>query len=247
MAPVPAAEGFLIAPFLLALVAGTLTTSLALRARTAAWALLPAGGFLAIQIALGTSEPAVPVIEGVVFAVVSIVWLALRQAWAPSQGAVPLGDGAGVRAGAMRRVLMGAGVVAVAVVVGVVTSGFAAPAAPRYVLRDVVIPPFDVRAYPSPLQSFRGYVRDFADEPLFTVSGLPVGARVRLAAMDAYSGTVYNVSEGGAGSSSAFVPVRPAMSPDASGTDATVHVADRRIAGGVDAGGRRRHPGRLLG
>ena len=79
------------------------------------------------------------------------------------------------------------------------TQAPAAPASPRYVLRDVVIPPFDVRAYPSPLQSFRGYVRDFADEPLFTVSGLPSGARVRLATMDAYSGTVYNVSEGGAG------------------------------------------------
>jgi hypothetical protein len=222
--PVPAAESFLIAPFLLALVAGVLTTSLALRARAAAWALLPAAGFLAIQIALGTSEPAVPVIEGVVFAVVAIVWLALRQAWAPSRGAVPLGEGGGARAGALRRVLLGAGVVAIAVVAGVATSGLAAPASPRYVLRDVVIPPFDVRAYPSPLQSFRGYVRDFADEPLFTVSGLPAGARVRLATMDAYSGTVYNVSEGGAGSSSAFVPVRPAMSPDAEGTAATVHV-----------------------
>lgn len=224
VAPVPAAEGFLIPPFLLALVAGALTASLALRARAAAWALLPAGGFLAIQIALGTSEPAVPVVEGVVFAVVSIVWLALRQAWAPSLGAVPLGDSAGARAGTLRRALMGAGVVAIAVVAGVVTSGFAAPASPRYVLRDVVIPPFDVRAYPSPLQSYRGYVRDFADEPLFTVSGMPAGSRVRLAAMDAYSGTVYNVSEGGAGSSSAFVPVRPAMSPDAKGTKATVHV-----------------------
>ena len=172
-----------------------------------------------------------PVVEGVVFGVVAIVWLALRQAWEPSQGAVPLGDGGGARAGAVRRVLMGAAVVALAVVVGVVTSGVAAPAAPRYVLRDVVIPPFDVRAYPSPLQSYRGYVRDFADEPLFTVSGMPVGARVRLAAMDAYSGTVYNVSAGGTGSSSAFVPVRPGMSPDAVGTEATVHVEIGELTG----------------
>ncbi|GAA1978520.1 transglutaminase-like domain-containing protein [Microbacterium pumilum] len=231
VAPLPAAEGFLIAPFLLTLVAATLTTSLALRARSAAWTLLPAAGFLAIQIALGTSEPAVPVIEGVVFAVVSIVWLALRQTWAPALGAVPLGEGGGARAGALRRVLMGAGVVAIAVGAGVVTSGVAAPAAPRYVLRDVVIPPFDVRAYPSPLQSYRGYVRDFADEPLFTVSGMPADARVRLAAMDAYSGTVYNVSGGGAGSSSAFVPIRPDMSPDARGAEATVHVEIAGLTG----------------
>ncbi|MDE0545146.1 transglutaminase family protein [Microbacterium sp. C7(2022)] len=223
VAPIPAAEGFLIAPFLLTLVSAVLVTSLALRARHAAWALLPAGAFLALQIALGTSDPALPVIEGVVFAVVAIVWLAVRQAWAPAQGAVSLGEGP-VSTSHVRRVLTGAGVVALAVVIGVATAGFAAPAGPRYVLRDVVIPPFDVKEYASPLQSFRGYVRDFDADPLFTVSGLPQGARVRIAAMDAYSGTVYNVSEGGAGSSSAFVPVRPEMSPDAEGTPASVHV-----------------------
>ena len=72
-------------------------------------------------------------------------------------GAVALGDGARRAArGASARVLAGRrggrdrrrGR-------GVATSGFAAPASPRYVLRDVVIPPFDVREYPSPLQSFR--------------------------------------------------------------------------------------------
>ncbi|MGZ0712048.1 transglutaminaseTgpA domain-containing protein (plasmid) [Coraliomargarita sp. W4R53] len=224
VAPIPAAEGFLIAPFLLSLVAAVLTTSLALRLRFAAWALIPVGAFLAIQIALGTSEPFFPVIEGLVFAVVAIAWLALRQAWTPSQAAVSLGENGSSTAANTRRLAMGAGVIAVAMVAGVVTSGIAAPSGPRYVLRDVVIPPFDVHAYPSPLQSFRGYVRDFADEPLFTVSGLPEDARVRIAAMDAYSGTVYNVSEGGAGSSSAFVPVRPQMSPDAEGTPATVRV-----------------------
>lgn len=225
VAPVAADDGHLIVPFLLALVAAVLTTSLAIRARSAAWALLPAAAFLAVEIALGTSQPAVPVIQGVVFGLVAVVWLAIRQAWQPQAAAVSVGESSsGARGAAVRRAVMGVAVIAIAGVVGVTTSAFAAPSSPRYVLRDVVIPPFDIREFPSPLQSFRAYVRDFPDETLFTVSGLPEDARVRLATMDAYNGTVYNVSDDGAGSSSAFSPVRTNMSANVEGTPATVHV-----------------------
>lgn len=225
VAPVAASDGHLLVPFVLALVAGVLTTSLALRLRTPAWALIPAAAFLVAQIALGTSQPAVPIVQGVVFALVAAVWLAVRQSWEHGTGAVPLGDGATPARGVgLRRVLLGGAVVVVATLIGVGASAFAAPQSPRYVLRDVVIPPFDVREYPSPLQSFRAYVRDFPDEPLFTVSGMPKEARVRLATMDAYDGTVYNVSDAGAGTSSAFGPVRGNMSADAEGAPATVHI-----------------------
>ncbi|WP_106815865.1 transglutaminase-like domain-containing protein [Microbacterium timonense] len=224
IAPVATDDGHLIVPFLLTLVAAVLTTSLALRLRSAAWALLPAAGFLAVEIALGTSQPAVPVMQGIVFGLVAVVWLAVRQAWEPQAAAISVGEGTARRGAGTRRVLMGAGVIAVAAIVGVLTSGFAAPSSPRYVLRDVVIPPFDIREFPSPLQSFRALVRDHPDDALFTASGLPEGARIRLATMDAYNGTVYNVSDDGAGSSSAFAPARAIMSTDADGTPATVHV-----------------------
>lgn len=224
VAPVAADDGHLVVPFVLALVAAVLTISLALRLRSAAWALIPAAAFLAAEIALGTSQPVVPVVQGVVFALVAVVWLAVRQAWQPQVAAIAVGEGGATRGAGLRRVLMGGGVVAVAVAVGVAASPLAAPASPRYVLRDVVIPPFDIREYASPLQSFRAYVRDFPDETLFTVTGLPEDARVRLAAMDAYNGTVYNVSDSGAGSSSAFTPARTNMSADADGAPATVHI-----------------------
>ncbi|MCC2032988.1 transglutaminase domain-containing protein [Microbacterium allomyrinae] len=225
VAPVAADDGHLIVPFLLSLVAAVLTTTLALRARAAAWALIPAAVFLAVEIALGTSQPVVPVVQGVAFGLIAVVWLAVRQAWQPEAAAVSLGEGAHAAGGAKtRRMLMGGAVVALAAIAGVATSGFAAPTSPRYVLRDVVIPPFDIREFPSPLQSFRSYVRDYPDETLFTASGLPEGARIRLATMDAFNGTVYNVSDEGAGSSSAFSPARANMSADAEGTDATVHV-----------------------
>jgi hypothetical protein len=224
IAPVAADDGHLIVPFLLFLVAAVLTTSLALRLRSAGWALIPAGAVLAIEIALGTSEPFVPVVQGVVFGLVAVVWLALRQAWQPQAAAISVGEGAARSRAGVRRVLMGAAVVAIAAVIGVATSGFAAPTSPRYVLRDVVIPPFDIREFASPLQSFRAYVRDHPDDALFTVSGLPEGARVRLATMDAYNGTVYNVSDAGTGSSGAFAPARTNMSAGAEGDPATVHV-----------------------
>ncbi|MFB8387059.1 transglutaminase family protein [Microbacterium sp. NPDC055910] len=224
VAPVAASDGHLVVPFLLTLVAAVLTTSLALRVARAAWALIPVAAFLVVQIAIGTSEPAAPIVQGIVFAIVAVAWLSLRAAWAHSGAAISLGgDGEGSsRTAATRRILLGGGVVAVAAVIGVATSALAAPEAPRYVLRDVVIPPFDIREYPSPLQGFRALVRDQADDPLFRVSGLPEGARVRIATMDAYSGTVYNVSDEGAGSSSAFRPVRGKMSPDAAGTPVTL-------------------------
>jgi hypothetical protein len=226
VAPVAASDGHLLVPFLLCLVAGVLTASLALRVHPPAWALLPAAALLATQIALGTAQPAAPLVQGLIFAIVAIVWLAVRQAWQPARAAISLGEAGGASpAGlATRRIVAGAVVLAIAATAGVATAALAAANEPRYVLRDVVIPPFDVRQYPSPMQSFRAYVRDFPDEPLFTASGLPEGARIRLATMDAYDGTVINVADEGAGSSSAFTPVRGKMSPEATGTPVTIHV-----------------------
>lgn len=226
VAPVGTDDGHLLVPFLLTLVAAVLTASLALRARPAAWALAPAAVYLGVQIALGTAQAAAPLAQGIVFALVATAWLAVRQAWQPARAAVALGGEGGSSPSGMtaRRVVAGSVVLAVACGAGVATAALADPNEPRYVLRDTVIPPFDVRQYPSPLQSFRAYVRDFPDEPLFTASGLPEGSRIRLATMDAYDGTVYNVAADGAGSSSAFTPVRSAMSPEATGTRASIHV-----------------------
>jgi len=232
VAPVAVADGFGVVPFLLLLVVAVVAGSLAMRAHRPAWALLPAGAAFAVQIALGTPQPAIPVVQGIVFAVTAVVWLALRQAWSPGPHVVSLGEGGNVtRAGAHRRWMTGAGILAVAVAVGTVTSAFAAPASPRHVVRDVVIPPFDIHDYPSPLQSFRKYVRDDRETTLFTVDPLPQDARVRLAVLDAYSGTVYNVSDAGFGSSSAFSPVRSTMSAGEGGKTTTVHVEIGGLSG----------------
>lgn len=227
VAPVAAADGHLIVPFLLALAVTTLTASLALRLLQVAWALIPAGVLLMLVIALGTPEPAFPLVQGLVFAVVSMSWLALRQLWAPQNTAVSVSEVDPSRAAHMRtrRLLAGVAVLAIAGGAGVATSAVATPAQPRHVFRDVIIPPFDIRDYPSPLQAFRKNVRDEADKTLFTVQGLPKGARVRTAVMDQFDGIVYNVTDGGATSSSAFTPLRSNMSPDAAGVPVTLNIA----------------------
>lgn len=227
--PVSVGDGHLLVPFLLTLVAAVLTASLALRLRRAAWSLLPAAAFAAAQILLGVARPAAPLLQGILFAAVAVVWLALRAAWTSDQAAVRVEaaqrpDAPASRATRTRRLIAGAAVLAVAAGAGAATAAVADPPVSRYVLRDFVIPPFDIRQYPSPLQSFRGIVRDAADAELFTVTGLPENGRVRLAAMDAYNGVVYNVAADGAGSSSAFTPVRSNMSPDATGSRTTVRI-----------------------
>lgn len=226
VAPVAGADGHFLVPFLLMLVGSTLTASLALRLARAAWALIPAAALLILVIALGVPTPAAPVLQGLAFAVVSTAWLAVRQLWAPQNAAVSVSEVDPSRAAhmRMRRIVAGAGVLVVAGGAGIATSAVATPAEPRHIFRDVIIPPFDVRDYPSALQSFRGHVRDHKEETLFTVRGLPEGARMRIAAMDEFNGQVYNVTDGGPGSSSAFSPVRSNMSPDAEGIPVTLQV-----------------------
>lgn len=224
--PVSAADGHLIVPLVMTLVAAVVAGSLALRRTVPAWTLLPVAAYLALQILLGVAQPAAPVVQGVVFAAVTVAWLALRPSWDPTRKAVEAtgSSGAARRVTRLRRLTGGAVVVALAAAVGVGTAALASPPTQRFVLRDFIVPPFDVRDYPSPLQSFRGYVRDNADTALFTVAGLPEGARVRLATMDAYNGVVYDVAAEGAGASAAFTSLRSNMSPDAVGTAATVEV-----------------------
>jgi len=231
--PVDPGDGHLIVPFLLTLVASVLTASLALRLRRAAWALIPASLYIAGEILLGTAQTVAPIVQGVLFAVVAVVWLALRTMWSPERTAVeaatPGADAS--RAARLRRLISGGVVLALATGAGAAVAATAAPPTQRYILRDFVVPPFDIHDYASPLQAWRKYVRDYTTDPLFTVTGLPEDGRVRLATMDSYDGIVYNVAEDGAGSSSAFTSIRSNMSPQAEGTETKVRVDIENLSG----------------
>ena len=195
----------LLVPFLTCLVGGVLGVSLAVRTARPAWAVVPAGLVLVVSVLMGTAQPVSLLLEGGLFAVLAVLWLALTsRTWTVPD---------------LTRAVAGLAVLAVAAGVGAFTGPAVTDAlgAERYVLRDEVEPPFDIRAYPSPLNGFRKYTNQERDTPLFTVSGATEGSRIRLATMDAYDGTVWNVAggvEGDGGSSGSFrrLGINPAES-----------------------------------
>jgi len=234
--PVGTFAGVLVVPFLSALVATVLATSFALRLRHAVWALLPAVALFVTAIAFGTREGAFPIAQGLAFAGIALAW----AAWRRHEARVAASAGTTVESGASgggsssaadpeaakklrtTRLALGAGLVVAALGAGFVTGGVLMPASAREVIRDQIVPPLDLHDYASPLVGFRSYVRDFKEESLFTVQGLPDGARIRLATLDAYDGIVYNVAGDGSSGSGTFVRVSNDIANDVAGTPATL-------------------------
>ena len=228
--PVGAFASVLIVPFVATLVASVLAVSFALRLRRAAWALLPAVALLITSIAFGTREAAAPIVQGLLFAGIALAWWAWRRSQDRARriAATTLDSASGAQtpdAGLARtRLALGAGLVVVALGVGLGAGGLLAPVEAREVLRDSIVPPLDLHDYASPLVAFRKYVRDDKNNVLFTVKGLPDGARVRLATLDAYDGIVYNVAGDGTAGSGTFTRVSGEIPSDATGTKATLDV-----------------------
>ncbi|MFJ6001826.1 transglutaminaseTgpA domain-containing protein [Arthrobacter sp. NPDC092385] len=203
--PVGTASGMLVVPFLAAMLCAVVAGTLAWRLRAPYWTMLPVLALFVVGIAFGTDRAFLPEVRGILLVVGATAWLAYRRdiarTDARTRGAVDpaQADPATARSGRNRRLALGAGVLAAATVLTLVISPVVAAGQDRRVLRDVVEPPVDLFAYPSPLTSFRRYVKDNSDTVLFTVDGLPEGERVRLAALDAYDGVVYNVNPQAAG------------------------------------------------
>ncbi len=65
----------------------------------------------------------------------------------------------------------------------------------RQVLRDDVVPPLNLHDYASPLMKHRLYALTQKQDVLFEVRGMPAGARLRLAVLNAYDGNVYHVAQ----------------------------------------------------
>ncbi len=208
--PLGGAGGVLVAPFVLAVVGSVVSLRLAARpgrpsAPTAA--LVPLAVLL-LSVLLGTKESVYPVAAGVALTIV-------------------LGSWASRTAGtfAPRRVLSFLVLAAVVVGCGGVTGPWVAAQEPRLVLRDELVPPYDPSTQKSPLSAFRAFVKDWGDTDLLTVTGLPEGARVRLATMDSYDGVVWNVAPVDAAEGSGrFRRVGDVVGPAEQGTESTVGI-----------------------
>ena len=206
--PLGGIGGVLVAPFVLAAAASVATLRLAGRRdrrTTAAAALVPLAVLL-LSVLLGTKESRYPVAAGVGLVLV-------------------LGSWASRRAGtfAPRRAVSFIALAAVVAGCGGVTGPWLAEQEPRFVLRDELVPPYDPSTQKSPLSAFRAFVKDWGDTDLLEVSGLPVGARVRLATMDSYDGVVWNVAPvDAAGGSGRFRRVGDVIGPNEQGPTTTV-------------------------
>lgn len=215
--PLGGGGALLAVPYLLGLLGAAAATGVALRARdprrAGAAALVPAVWY-PLGLLLGTRDEVRPVLTGVGLAAGLLVW----ASW---------------RAGLLTVRRVGALALLGVLAVGAGAAGGPAVVADRdrFVLRDVIVPPFDPDDYPSPLSAFRAYVKA-DDQPLLTVTGLPAGARVRLATMDRYDGVVWAVSgDGSAAASGEFRRVGPAIAPTVQGRAAHVEIEVRARTG----------------
>lgn len=185
--PVDGRGPLLVVPYILGLLCGAGGHTMARRLRHSAAPLAAPVAVLVAVILLGTGEPAALLSQSVVFGAGALCWAAVRGSrLRPAATATIAGHAARVGTGA------------VLLAVASAVAAFAGPAltgdAGRVVLRDHVAPPLDLGAYPSPLVGFRKYTKDanqLWDQTLLTVRGLPAGTPVRIATLDAYTGTVW--------------------------------------------------------
>jgi transglutaminase-like putative cysteine protease len=212
--------------FLTALVAGTI----AWRIRAGQWALLPVVVAFVGVILLGTVVPAFPLAQGLVLVVVGLLWGSWRatEARLGERQVLTAASVVATRRLRWHRARGGAAMLALGAVAAVVLVPVVTPDTERMVLREQIVPPLDLHEYVSPLASFRKYAKEMTDDELFTVDGLPAGARVRLATLDTYNGVVYDVSSGAG--SGVFTRAGDQIATVAQGTptDLTVTIGDYR-------------------
>lgn len=196
-APVGAPPHVSVLPYVFALVLGLLGGVLTLRWLSARYRtlwrcalvmLIPLVAY-ALPVVFGTVDPFFPAARGLAVAVTALVWLGWRR---PEGKNISLSEKTGLR---RARIVGTIAVTVAAVVVGGLAASVLTPAPQsRFVLRDLVQPPFDPQDFASPLSGFRSYTKTLNDTDLMSVTGLIPGDRVRLAVMDTYDGHLWNVA-----------------------------------------------------
>ncbi|WP_140558259.1 transglutaminase domain-containing protein [Bifidobacterium sp. UTCIF-39] len=134
---------------------------------------------LAACAALGTSSGFHPVVIGVLIALTMLIWMSWRMRLLEANR------------------LLAAVLITALATIGAGGAAFAIDGQ-RQVLRDHYDPPLSPYDYTSPLSGLRSYVKDHKDDKLLTVTGLPAGTPVRLAVMDRFDGSVWNLSDSSA-------------------------------------------------
>lgn len=185
-----------VVPWLSGLLAGVVATTVALRWRAVFWPLLMPPVFLGFSIAFGVRTAPTALWLGAALGLGMVAWVWLHQLAAQRSDNADILVNRRADATHVARQAVAAAVILGLAATGAVGATAATGArADRQVLRDRIAPPLDLRNYPSPLMRYRLMELDLKDTTLFTVTGMPEGARLRLAVMDRYDGNVFNVSQ----------------------------------------------------
>lgn len=193
--PAGAFTGPAVMPYLAGVVCAAVALSITVRTRRPLWALPPSALLLVSGIAWGSQSAPLATYIGVAWSVCALAWagaVSARRRREGGRGTVEF-EGAGRRP--RRRRLIGA---AAMVAAGGVAAAMLTPVlvadGHRAVLRDLIEPPLDLQEYHSPISMFRSVNTDGADVDQLEVSGLAAGARLRLATLDTYDGTVFRIA-----------------------------------------------------
>ncbi len=242
-APVSVYSGPALVPWMCGLVCAVLAGLITARSGRAVLGSIPLVLMGVISVFFGLSRHPLPV-----WAV--LAWWALLAAWwalAAQYQRITLGQdvlvgrsASGGEATAVRqsrstvyvgtRLLGALAVLAVSVGVALPAAAFLGAGGTRIVGRDLVDPPLDIQAYPSPMSSFRHYTTDLQDETLLTVSDLPENQRVRIAAMDVYDGTTFGMSTKRGDGHTGYIPVESTI-PGRSEGNSLVTVTTSGLSG----------------
>lgn len=200
--PVGISGGLLLVPWISTLVLSALAVTAATRGGHRGLALLFPLILLVESILFGTRQPVLPVVQGVLFALVGLAWLAwhdeARRLRSSESTIIPDSTVPSPLQNPVLRSRLGTAVVVLAgtgILVGAGSPLLDTPAGQaRYAVRDTVVPPLDPQTYPSPLVGFRDYLKTQREETVLTVSGADPGDRLRVAALDRWDAQVYNVA-----------------------------------------------------
>ena len=176
--PTGIGEGSLMAVWTLCLWTGLFAGIFATAQRgwLATLSVVPVLANFAVCALLGTSTGVFRIGAGTLSALIILVWLSWR-----------------LQLLELQRALSASVIVLVAGSVGVV--GCLLMPQDRTILRDVYEPPFSPYDLTSPLSGMRTYIKDHKDDTILTVKNLPAGTPVRMAVMDRFDGSVWNLSD----------------------------------------------------
>ncbi len=244
--PVGQYQALLVPFFALILVISVLSLTIALRAKHGDIAVVGPGLVFLAATAFGAETAELPYVSSLGLLAFLLLWIVWRR-WYRRRIAIrllatatregpdgPIEIRADTRFVGLRTLLAAVVVLALAAGTALAATTSLPPTGTRSVLRTATVQPFEPRNYVSPLSGFRTYWQTpKTDAVLFTVNGLPVGSRIRLATMDTYDGVVYTVGSAAVNPASGSFSRVPFELEQASvrGTPAQVTVTNENYSG----------------